>query len=429
MFSNRVKQLWRLSAVRQAFWLLLSYAVISTVALSITYWLILKEMTNAVDDRLALRMEAASIALENGQPLPAANTGQSIELTAEEWPEGFVSIDVTAMDGPDFRYLVRSVKDEYLVLGENVERQEEMRHILIGGMQLSLLFTLLASIAASIWMAQSGQARLNIITRGLARVGSGQLNSKIKLDGDDDLSLLAGQINETVERLDRAIGQIKAQTSHIAHDLRTPLARLRAEVETSLTQLVDKEKPVAQGDLEEALDQIDNIDQIFDALLRLSQIESGMGRSAFSELDLSVLAKKVFETYEAVVADHGQCLKLEISNAKFVLGDADLLIQLLANLIHNALRYGAPQQDILINIQGARLFVCDQGPGLSASEYEKVLQPLYQGETARQGEGHGLGLSMVKAICELHSAELLLSDGPNGKGLCVAVNFPKLTKL
>lgn len=429
MFSKRIKQYWRLSAVRQTVWLILVFAVISTVALGATFWLTYKEMINAVDERLILRMDAAVIAIENGAQLPDPEEGQIAKLTKEQWQEGFQTTDVARKYGSDTRYLVRKINDQYVVLGEGIDRQEEVLEILAVGMQISLLFTLLASLAASLWLAIQGQNRLNQITDGLAKVGRGQLNTPIQIDGDDDLSLLAGQINETANRLNGAIRQIKTQSSHIAHDLRTPLTRLRLQLELNLNNLIENHEAVSQDELEDAIDQIDMIDQIFDALLRLSQIESGAGRSLFAEVDLNDLVIQTYEAYEAVVADSGQTLTVEISHADTVMGDADLLIQLLANLLQNALRYGAPSQQIIIRLDGNTLSVSDEGPGIPSEEHEKVLQPLYQGESTRQGEGHGLGLSMVKAICELHNADLVLSDGPNRRGLRVTVNFPTLTKL
>lgn len=429
MFLNRLRQYWRLSAVRQAIWFLLLFSVISTVALGATFWLTYKEMINAVDDRLISRMETAVLTIESGGQLPAPDNGQSAELTKEYWPEGFQSVDVARKYGPDTRYLVRQIDDRYIVLGEGIDRQEEVLEILAGGMQVSMVFTLLASLGASLWMANRGQARLNQIADGLEKIGRGQLKTPIKLSGDDDVSLLANQINDTAKRLHVAIGQIKTQSSHIAHDLRTPLARLRLQLELNLNNLIEHDQPIPQGELEEAIEQIDQIDQIFDALLRLSQIESGAGRSLFAEIDLNDLVVKTYEAYEAVVADQGQLLVLEISHVDSVVGDADLLIQLLANLLQNALRYGAQSQRITINLDGYMLSVSDQGPGIPSEERESVLQPLYQGEAARQGDGHGLGLSMVKAICELHNADLSLSGGPNGRGLCVTVNFPTITKL
>ncbi|MEM9440391.1 MAG: ATP-binding protein, partial [Pseudomonadota bacterium] len=110
-------------------------------------------------------------------------------------------------------------------------------------------------------------------------------------------------------------------------------------------------------------------------------------------------------------------------------GDYDMLVQLLANLIQNALRHGANEQTITLRVHGLQVCVSDQGPGVPFEEREKVLQTLYQGEATRQGEGFGLGLSLVRAIAELHGADLRLTDGPKGRGLSVCLQFPTLTKV
>jgi len=158
-------------------------------------------------------------------------------------------------------------------------------------------------------------------------------------------------------------------------------------------------------------------------LLRLARIESGAGRDAFQTIRLEDLIAKIVETYGPVVEEAGQTLKVDVQDPGSILGDHEMLVQLLANLIQNALRHGAANQTIKIRVHGPRLIVTDEGPGIPYKERENVLQPLHQGEATRQGEGFGLGLSLVRAICELHAAELSLSDGPQGRGLCVTVNF------
>jgi signal transduction histidine kinase len=127
--------------------------------------------------------------------------------------------------------------------------------------------------------------------------------------------------------------------------------------------------------------------------------------------------------------DQGQYLVVHIVDPLGINGDWDLMVQLLANLIQNALRYGAVGQTVTIQVQGSVVSVIDQGPGIPPDEREKVLRPLYQLEQTRQNYGFGLGLSMVAAICTLHDATLQLSASDTGQGLTVTMRFPKLTKL
>jgi len=276
-------------------------------------------------------------------------------------------------------------------------------------------------------MARRAQARLNTINDGLAQVAQGQLDCPIKLDGRDDLSLLAERINATTKRLDHAFSLMRVQSSNIAHDLRTPLARLRAQIEVNLIALTQQNRQITPDDLSAALEQIDQITATFEALLRLARIESGAGREAFASIDLKSLVEEVSEAFGPVVEDAGQTLCIEMTNPATVHGDHDMLVQLLANLIQNALQHGAQEQTILLHVHGTYLSIRDQGPSIPLKEREKVLQPLYQGEKTRQGKGSGLGLALVRAIADLHKADLALSDGPKGQGLTVSLQFPSPT--
>jgi len=418
----------RLSTVRQTLWLLGVFCCISVVAWGGTYLLIQREMLRTVDARLEQRMAASIAAVRNAQPLPTPLVGETAEWFTERRPDGFYSRDVENRGG-EFRFLVRTTEQGRIRLGENTERQEELRDMLAGGMQWSLAATLVITCLVGVWMARRGQARLNTINTGLSAVAAGQLETRIALDGQDDLSLLADRINATTARLDTAMSQMRVQSSNIAHDLRTPLARLRAHLEQSLLSATETAQPVSPEVLGAALEQIDRITGTFDALLRLARIESGAGRDAFAPLSLGALAEQVAEVFGPVVEDAGQVLVLDVTAPASVPADRDLLVQLCANLIQNALRYGAEGQTITLRVHGPRLSISDEGPGIPFAERENVLQPLYQGSSTRQNEGFGLGLSLVRAIADLHGAGFTLSDGPNGRGLRVSLQFANLTEL
>ncbi|MCV6586061.1 MAG: HAMP domain-containing histidine kinase [Marinibacterium sp.] len=425
---SRFSGLLRLSAVRQTLWLLGLFSLITLAGWGATYWLVQRDMLRAVDTRLTTRMDAAVTALNAGQALPAPGDGETVALVAPKKDDGFETHDLEP-DGTEMRYLRRTTPHGQIVLGENTELQEELRDILAAGMQLSLLATLLLTTIAGLWMARAGQRRLNVISDGLAEVAQGKLSRRIALSGQDDLSLLAARINATTARLDDAMTRMRVQSSNIAHDLRTPLARLRAQIEASLTAATEQGRAIDPDELTTTLDQIDRITGTFDALLRLSRIERGAGREGFAPVSLGSLVETVAETFGPVVEDAGQSLRVEIIAPATVDGDRDLLIQALANLIQNALRYGADGQTVALCVHGSRLSITDEGPGIPLAERDKVVQPLYQSEATRQGDGFGLGLSMVRATSDLHGALLSLSDGPGGRGLMVTLRFAQLTDL
>ncbi|WP_370227637.1 sensor histidine kinase [Cognatishimia sp.] len=428
MFLTRLKGLLGLSAMRQTLSLLALFSLISLLAWGGTYVLVKREMLRAVDDRLSARLTQALSAIDTGQALPLPADGESIGFVTAVRRDGFFTRDEAGTD-IETRFLLHTTGQGQLQLGEDTELQEELRDMLAAGMQLSLFGTLLVSGLMGLWLARRSQIRLNQINAGLASVAGGHLNTRIRLSGNDDLSLLAERINTTTERLEDAMTQMQVQSSNIAHDLRTPLARLRAQLESGLSAAAEQQRPVDPDTLTLALEQIDRITGTFDALLRLARIESGAGRAGFAPVDLGALLKDVGEIFGPVIEDAGQVLRLDISAPAPIHGDRDLLMQLLANLIQNALRYGADGQTVTLQIDGTRLALWDEGPGIPESAREAALQPLHQGETTRQGEGYGLGLSLVRAIAKLHDATLRLSEGPEGCGLQVTVQFPKLTNL
>lgn len=430
MFFDRARTVFQLSAIRLTLGLFCLFSLITVLAWGGTYLLVQREMLRSVDERLIARMLAAEEALVEGRDFPALSDGETAELTDGSLPDGFQTSDIGQPRSFEFRFLTKTIPQGQIRLGENTERQEELRDILAGGMQVTLVATLIATAFSGIWLARRGQARLGAVNSGLAKIAQGHLDTRIRLTGPrDDLTLLADRINATAERLEEVMTLMRVQSSNIAHDLRTPLARLRAQIETNLFGLIEQNRAVNENDLGEALGQIDKITATFEALLRLARIESGAGREAFQQVDLAQMADRLEETYGAVVENAGQTLQVAVNNAAQVAGDADMLFQLFANLIQNALRYGVGGQIIGLRIHGSMASVSDEGPGIPFSEREKVLQPLYQREATRQGEGFGLGLALVRAIADLHSAKLSLSDGPDGRGLTASVRFPQFTKL
>ncbi|SFK75667.1 sensor histidine kinase [Shimia haliotis] len=445
MSSNLFKRILRQSALRQALSLIAVFAVTSLIIWSATYWSVRSEINRLVDARLSTQMQAVVTALANDDPLPVAGFGQSIAvisgdrvvrgslpfaLSSVTLEDGFFRYDTNSYRVSDVRYLVQSVDDGQVIVLEDVERQDEVFEVMQNGLQGALIISLIAALITSLLIARRNQVRLDAIGDGLAKVAHGELSTRIDLPkGNDDLSLLALRIDATTARLEQSIDQIRVQSSNIAHDLRTPLARLRALIESRYIALETKKDPVKLEDLEAALAQIDRIVGTFDALLRIARIDSGARKSRFRKFDLGEVAKATEDTFGPVIEDAGQKLQVSIDAPAQVSGDFELLVQLVANLLQNALRYGSADQTISLKVHGRLLQVTDQGPGIPFAEHDKVLEPLYQLENARQGEGFGLGLSLVRSISQLHNAQLSLSDGPNGQGLSVALRFPRLTDL
>ncbi|MBO9475729.1 HAMP domain-containing histidine kinase [Shimia sp. R10_1] len=445
MSSNRFKRFLGQSSIRQAAALLTVFGVVSTLTWSVTYWMVRNEIERLVDARLQTQTQSVVDAIENGAPLPSPGFGQSIallkdgQISAGNIPftfdtanaiEGYFEYDFGDPTEPDYRFLVKDTPVGRLIVAENIERQDELFDVLATGLRIALLSSLSAVILTGLLIARRNQIRLDAISDGLTKVAQGDLTTRINLpDRHDDLSLMANWTDTTTARLQRSMEQIRVQSANIAHDLRTPLARLRAVIEHHHEALLNGATPVTPEALEDALAQVDRIVATFDALLRIARIESGARRASFAPVNLQSLVRSFEEIFEPVVSESGQSLNVSITHPTEIFGDEELLLQLIANLLQNALRYGKTGQTIALTVDGTRITIADQGPGIPADKRQKVFDPLYQLEAHRQNEGFGLGLPLVQAIVELHDAQLSMSDGPNGVGLSISIKFPKLTNL
>jgi signal transduction histidine kinase len=220
-------------------------------------------------------------------------------------------------------------------------------------------------------------------------------------------------------------------TDNVAHDLRTPLSRLRARLE--LAQL-EPDLPDAQAaTLEQAIAEIDRLLGVFNAILTIAAAETGRARADFEPVDLSALVAEVAELYEPLAEEKGLTLELANADPVSVSGSRQLLAQLASNLVENAVKYASPGGHVQVaaghDLASGRplLSVADDGPGIPADQRDKVLERFVRLEAHRGTPGHGLGLSLVAAVARLHDADLLLDDhrpGMEHPGLRVSLRFP-----
>lgn len=219
------------------------------------------------------------------------------------------------------------------------------------------------------------------------------------------------------------MSSLKQVSTDIAHDLRTPLARLRQRLESV------RRHPREVSEYEDAIDcamqDTDAIIETFNALLRISQIEAGARKARFAPVDLSALLERLLDVYAEVAAEEGHRIETEIETGVEIVGDGELLTQMVANLIENAINHCPSPAQIVISLKAdersAVLRISDDGPGIPAKERQKVFRRLYRLDRSRTSPGSGLGLSMVAAIAELHGAHIEALD--NEPGLNMQVTF------
>lgn len=353
----------------------------------------------------------------SGHPLPS--------------PESLVPGDATGTrlgQDADDTYLLtmREFDGLRLITARSYEETDEIASTVLKAFGVATLFvTLIAGLIALV-LSRRGQSRIEHISSVLRKVASGDVARRINTHSrSDDLGRLSERINDALEQLETTVVGIKQVSADVAHDLRTPINRLGIQIERLLEEVGDQ--PDLETKLLQAAEETRKIASTFDAVLRITQIEGGARKSKFKAVPLGEVASALYDAYAAVAEDAGQTLVLSAPKTGnlLVYGDRELLVQLGANLLENAIRYAGDGATIWLEagsgLNGVWLSVADNGPGIPEDEREKVQRRFYRLDKARHTSGSGLGLALVKAIADLHSARFLL-DG-NNPGLMARANF------
>jgi signal transduction histidine kinase len=246
------------------------------------------------------------------------------------------------------------------------------------------------------------------------------LSRRIAIDTQwDDLSNLAQVLNQFLEQLEVLMTGVREVSNNIAHDLRTPLAGLRSDIESLKGGQVDDQQ------LDALIAETDKILGIFQSLLRITNIEQGKRTHAFAAVDLRALLQDVIELYEPVAEEKEVTLYAQLVPPLTINGDADLLFQLFANVLDNAVKfspYGARIEIGAVQERGRVVIsIVDHGPGIPDSEKEKVFKHFYRGDASRSTQGNGLGLSLVKAVVQQHQGQIVLEDAEPGLSVKVVL--------
>lgn len=312
---------------------------------------------------------------------------------------------------------------EFLLIGESRYRAIKAQEAMGWAFGWGILITVLLAGVGGAALRSGFLRRIEEINRTTRSIMDGNLSQRVPTrSGGDEMDRLATNLNAMLGRIQSLMESLKQVSDDVAHDLRTPLSRLRHRLEGAR----DKAGPDGEPIIEQSIAELDAILETFSALLRISQIEAGARRAAFSDLDLGPLVATVSETYVPVAEDRGQQLRTAIADVPSIHGDRELLTQMVANLIENSIRHCPAGVKIAVRLSsegGSQILrVADTGPGIRASEREKVFRRFYRLEASRTTPGSGLGLALVKAVADLHGASVELSD--NRPGLCVTVRFP-----
>jgi signal transduction histidine kinase len=393
----------------------------------------------SLDLAAAIREKIAS---PNGQPFyyslqdPSGRriAGNLAELDAVEGWHGLPQSDErSVITGPsrhedgdhDLLALGRRLPDgSFLTIAADTHRVTEAEEAIARSFAWGAGATLLLALVGGIVLSRGFLRRVDEINRTTRAIMRGDLTDRIKAGGTgDELDQLARNLNEMLDRLQHLMDGLRQVSNDIAHDLRTPLSRLKQGLEAArleATSLSDYKQAVDQ-----ALQDADLALSTFGALLRIAQIEAGTRRANFTDLDLSSLMVNLALTYSAVAEDMNKTLVSSVEPGLYVRGDRELLAQLFVNLIENALRHTPAGATVGMSLSRgehrpiAEIF--DDGPGIPETEYGNVFRRFYRLETSRTTSGSGLGLALVATVADLHGASIVLTD--NDPGLKVSLQF------
>ncbi len=348
-------------------------------------------------------------------------------FTAIRMPPGVFTIepkDIGLSGSGKFRIEVTNLGPHMLVVGESFADMDDLLRIVLMSLGWAAVLVVAAALTGGIFLAVRAQRRLDAVAHTMFDVSNGRLDSRIPLHGrNDDLDLVSIQINSALNRLSGLVESMRQVSADIAHELKTPLNRMKMILDdairgASLGRDVD-------ALLADARAESDQINATFEALLRISQIEAGARRQRFQNVDLAEILSFVEEVYASVAEDNGQELRLIASPPVEILGDKELLTQMVVNLVENAISHCPAgtkiEMSLLLEYGETVLRIADDGPGVPEEERDNVFRRLYRLDKSRTTPGSGLGLSLVRAIADLHSAHIDLTD--NCPGLAVNVLF------
>jgi signal transduction histidine kinase len=320
-----------------------------------------------------------------------------------------------------------------LIVGRDIEDRRELSRLIRSTMLWGLGVMALVGIGGGYWVSRRLLARIDNLSATTRTIMAGDLSGRLPVSGSgDELDRLSQSLNLMLSRIEQLMAGLREVSDNIAHDLKTPLNRLRNRVEEALREPYDES--VYRETLERTIEEADGLIKTFNALLSIARLEAGAAGDNRDRLDLSALVSDVAELYEPVAEERGITLKAQAEGPIAVRGDRQLLGQAITNLIDNALKYGAPQAqggngwapevDIRAEVRDgtAEIIVADRGPGVPESERERVLGRFVRLEESRSEPGSGLGLSLVAAVARLHGGALRLED--NEPGLRVVLSLP-----
>ena len=383
------------------------------------------ELVREVEERVNF-FDAFEYALDdaNGKRL-AGNLPLASTPVGLGWSDVAIPNPQSANDAHRFRVESVLLDNGFrLAVGDDLGPQEDIRRAFLDTLGWALLAFVLLTLAGGFVLSSVFLRRVDAIAHTVEAIIDGDLHSRVPLRGtNDNFDRLSAGLNRMLDRIQLLMDSLSQVSNDIAHALRTPLGRLRQKLEAARATYHPNSGGIETIDA--ALAEADDILDTFSALLRIAQIESGSRTAGFREIDLSQLIETVTEAYSVAAEDQGKRITTKIASSVRCRGDPDLIAEMLANLLDNAIRYTVPGARIEVSLANCRsqiaISVADDGPGIPEIEREHIFRRFYRLETNGGIPGHGLGLALVAAVAELHKMEISVTD--NMPGLRMTMTF------
>lgn len=379
----------------------------------------LNDLIRVMDQQLESGLDS-----EAGILLVLTADGERVAGNRREWqgdiePLGELLTD--SLPGPDpdseVRYMLTGLgEDRLLLVGYDMQEQVALRSVLQRALVAGAVVALLLVVAGAVFFRRQLEQRIGEIRRAAHDIEQGNLNRRIPIAGDDEFQRLGLDINRMLDRIQLLMEGVRHVSNSIAHDLRTPLTRIRNRLEASLRAPLSPHQRLEE--VAEATTALDDLLLLFDKLLQIAEAEAGVRTRNSTEVDFTALAHDMVELYDASAEEAGVRLVMQNAPPICVQGDRDLLASAVASLIDNALKYAVEGGAIVVELEQtateALLCVRDFGPGIPDDELSRVTQRFYRVDKSRSQPGNGLGLAIVRAIAQLHGGTLRLENASPG---------------
>jgi signal transduction histidine kinase len=353
--------------------------------------------------------------------------GNLTSVPAATRPLGQVVTDEVVREGKrtSGRLIVQQLPDGgFLYVGRDLSEQHAIRDLVIKALLAGAGASLVVLVGGALLFRHQIEKRIGEIRQTARRIEAGDLTQRIPVSSEDEFGRLSVDINRMLDRIGHLMEGVRHVSNAIAHDLRTPLSRIRGRLDEAVRHEVTAASLSAAASA--AIEGIDELIRVFDKLLQIAEAESGMRAKSFEAIDLSGIAKDMVELYDATAEERQVSLKPAGGGTVLAAVDRNLVASAVASLIDNAIKYAGPGATIEVGAyaqpQSVAIVVRDNGPGIPAAERPRVTERFYRLDSSRNLPGNGLGLSIVSAIATLHGGALQLEDAE--PGLLARMTFP-----